>query len=91
MRRCPGKPTLAPSRTRMPAWASAARSAPARSPTLAAAGPAHPHYQLVSEEEKQALMEAIRQGSELPVLHVGDWEYQTDMAPLEDTEARRKR
>ncbi len=52
---------------------------------LATAGPAHPHYQLVSEEEKQALMEAIRQGSELPVLHVGDWEYQTDMAPLDDT------
>ena len=35
MRRCPGKPTPAPSRTRMPAWKSAARSAPARSPTLA--------------------------------------------------------
>ncbi len=72
-------------------WRTGATPESARSPTLAAAGPAHPHYQLVSEEEKQALMEAIRQGSELPVLHVGDWEYQTDMAPLEDTEARRKR
>lgn len=47
------------------------------------AGP-NPHYQLVSEEEKQALMEAIRQGSDLPVLHVGEWEYQTDMAPLDE-------
>lgn len=44
----------------------------------------HPHYQLVSEEEKAALMEAIRQGSDLPVLHVGEWEYQTDMAPLDE-------
>lgn len=44
----------------------------------------HPHYQLVSEEEKQALMEAIREGGELPVLHVGDWEYQTDMAALDE-------
>lgn len=51
----------------------------------AATGPMHPHYQLVSEEEKEALMEAIRLGSELPVLHVGDWEYQTDIAPLDDT------
>lgn len=47
-------------------------------------GALHPHYQLVSEEEKEALMEAIRQGNELPVLHVGDWEYQTDMAPLDE-------
>lgn len=44
----------------------------------------HPHYQLVSEEEKQALMEALREGGELPVLHVGDWEYQTDMAALDE-------
>ncbi|MDP3702149.1 MAG: hypothetical protein Q8R72_14730 [Hylemonella sp.] len=64
-------------------WRSGAAAAATRSAaTLAAAGPTHPHYQLVSEEEKEALMKAIRQGSELPVLHVGDWEYQTDMAPL---------
>lgn len=58
---------------------------PRSSSALAAVAPAHPHYQLVSEEEKEALMEAIRQGNELPVLHVGDWEYQTDIVPLDDT------
>jgi hypothetical protein len=41
-------------------------------------------FQLVSDEEKEALMEAIRQGSERPVLHVGDREYQTEMAPLDE-------
>jgi hypothetical protein len=41
-------------------------------------------YQLVSDEEKQALMDAIRQGTELPVLHVGDREYQSEMAPLDE-------
>ena len=72
-------------------WRSGASLETLPSSTLATAGPVHPHYQLVSEEEKQALMQAIRQGSELPVLHVGDWEYQTDMAPLDDSEARRQR
>jgi hypothetical protein len=71
-------------------WRTGATLEPARSPTLSAVGPAHPHYQLVSEEEKQALMEAIRQGSELPVLHVGDWEYQTDMAPLDGPGSQRE-
>lgn len=47
-------------------------------------------WQLVSEEEKQALMEAIRQGSERPVLHVGELEYQTDMAPLEAPTGQRR-
>lgn len=45
-------------------------------------------YQLVSDEEKEALMEAIRQGSELPVLHVGDREYHSEMAPLDDAGRR---
>lgn len=40
-------------------------------------------WELVSDEEKQALMDAIREGSELPVLHVGELEYLTDLAPLE--------
>lgn len=40
-------------------------------------------WQLVSDEEKQALMDAIREGNELPVLHVGELEYLTDLAPLE--------
>jgi hypothetical protein len=57
-----------------------ARDAP---PALATAA-GHRPWQLVSEEEKQALMEAIRDGGELPVLHVGDWEYQTDMMPLDE-------
>lgn len=48
----------------------------------------HP-WQLVSDEEKQALMEAIREGSELPVLHVGELEYQTDLAPLEAPSGKR--
>lgn len=46
-------------------------------------------WQLVSEEEKQALMDAIRLGNEMPVLHVGDWEYQTDMTPLDEEQAAR--
>jgi hypothetical protein len=46
-------------------------------------------WQQVSDEEKQALMEAIREGSERPVLHVGELEYQTDLAPLDDPSGRR--
>lgn len=71
-------------------WRTGDALAPSRSTAVAAAAPAHPYYQLVSEEEKHALMEAIRQGNELPVLHVGDWEYQTDMAPLDGTESQRE-
>lgn len=41
-------------------------------------------YELVSDEEKQALMEAIREGAELPVLHVGEREYHSEMAPLDE-------
>ena len=52
-------------------------------------GDARP-WQLVSGEEKQALMEAIREGSELPVLHVGELEYQTDLAPLETPAGQRR-
>ncbi len=40
-------------------------------------------WELVSEEEKEALMQAIRAGTERPVLHVGDLAYSTDMAPLD--------
>jgi len=40
-------------------------------------------YQPVSEEEKLALMEAIRNGASLPVLHVGEQEYQSERAPLD--------
>lgn len=41
-------------------------------------------YQAVSEDEKQALMEAIRKGASLPVLHVGEQEYKSDLAPLDE-------
>lgn len=71
-------------------WRTGDALTPSRSTTVAATGPTHPYYQLVSEEEKQALMEAIRQGNELPVLHVGDWEYQTDMAPLDSPGSQRE-
>jgi hypothetical protein len=41
-------------------------------------------YQPVSEEEKRAFMEAVKKGVRLPVLHVGDREYQSDLAPLDE-------
>lgn len=41
-------------------------------------------HQAVSEDEKQALMEAIRKGSRLPVLHVPEQECQSDLAPLDE-------
>jgi hypothetical protein len=70
-------------------WRSGtALDAPVPATGLAASGPTHPHYQLVSEEEKQALMAAIRQGDEWPALHVGDREYQTGMGPIDDPEPR---
>jgi hypothetical protein len=40
-------------------------------------------YQPVSEEEKEALMKAIRKGASLPVIHVGDREYESERAPLD--------
>ena len=43
-------------------------------------------YQPVSEEEKKAFMEAIKEGANLPVIRVGDQEYQSDLAPLDDGE-----
>lgn len=59
------------------------------SPTLAQEG-LRP-WELVSDEEKQALMEAIREGGELPVLHVGELEYLTDMAPLDAPQGGERR
>lgn len=57
--------------------------APPAGPRLGGEWGSHPG-QLVSDEEKQALMEAIRVGGELPVLHVGDREYQSEMAALDE-------
>ena len=48
--------------------------------------------QLISEDEKSALLEAISKGCGPNVLHVGDLEYRTDLLPLDDgypSEARR--
>ncbi len=57
---------------------------PARRPAPRPSARAMPRaWELVSEEEKEALMEAIRAGTERPVLHVGDRAYSTDMAPLD--------
>ena len=41
-------------------------------------------YQTVSEVEKKAFVEAIKEGENLPVLRVGDQEYQSDLAPLDE-------
>jgi hypothetical protein len=43
-------------------------------------------YQPVSEAEKKAFMEAIKEGANLPAIHVGDQEYRSDLAPLDDGE-----
>ena len=40
-------------------------------------------FQPVSEEEAQAFMDALRGGVAPPVVHVGDREYQSDLAPLD--------
>lgn len=41
-------------------------------------------YQPVSEEEAQAFLAAMRSGLAPPVVHVGDMEYKSDLAPLDD-------
>jgi len=40
-------------------------------------------YQPVSDDEAQAFMEALRNGLSPPVVRVGEWEYQSDLAPLD--------
>jgi hypothetical protein len=40
-------------------------------------------YQAISAEEQAAFMEALRLGAVLPAVHVGDMEYQSDLAPLD--------
>ncbi|MEN9435829.1 MAG: hypothetical protein RIR09_484 [Pseudomonadota bacterium] len=40
-------------------------------------------FQPVSEEEAEAFMEALRTGVAPPVVHVGNQEYQSDLAPLD--------
>lgn len=40
-------------------------------------------YQPVSDEEAQAFMAALQNGLAPPVVRVGEWEYQSDLAPLD--------
>jgi hypothetical protein len=40
-------------------------------------------YQDISNEEREAFMEALRKGAVLPAVHVGNLEYQSDLAPLD--------
>jgi hypothetical protein len=69
--------TAAPKAT--PAPASAAAPAP-----ILARKPGSRH-EPVSQEEMQAFEQAIARGVKPPPLHLGDLEYQSDLAPLEDT------
>ncbi|MDR7306431.1 hypothetical protein [Rhodoferax saidenbachensis] len=46
--------------------------------TLSRAG-----YHAISAEEQAAFMEALQRGATLPAVHVGDLEYQSDLAPLD--------
>ena len=40
-------------------------------------------YQPVSDDEARAFMEALQNGLTPPVVRVGEWEYQSDLAPLD--------
>ena len=40
-------------------------------------------YQPVSDDEARAFMEALENGLTPPVVRVGEWEYQSDLAPLD--------
>ena len=40
-------------------------------------------YQPVSDDEAKAFMEALHNGLTPPVVRVGEWEYQSDLAPLD--------
>jgi hypothetical protein len=44
---------------------------------------ARSQYHPVSDEEQRAFVEAVKKGTSLPVLHVGDREYQSERAPLD--------
>jgi hypothetical protein len=48
----------------------------------------HPD-KLISEVEKKAFLEAIRKGVKAPVIHVGDREYHSDLAPFDDGSKRK--
>ncbi len=45
---------------------------------------ARSNFQPVSDDETVAFMDALRKGMKPPAVHVGDAEYQSDLAPLDD-------
>ncbi|MBC7916251.1 MAG: hypothetical protein H7Y28_00435 [Rhodoferax sp.] len=57
------------------------QKAPDRSRIASISGP---HYEPISEEETRAFMQALKEGYAPPPLQVGDMEYQSDLAPLDD-------
>lgn len=65
------------------------RPAPAPAPEPAAARPSplrpSSRHEPVSEDEMRAFEQAIARGVKPPPLHLGDLEYQSDLAPLEST------
>lgn len=65
------------------------RPAPAPAPAPAAARPSplrpSSRHEPVSEDEMRAFEQAIARGVKPPPLHLGDLEYQSDLAPLEST------
>lgn len=65
------------SQARKPQDRVCADSNQAQTPTLARHA-----YQAVSADETKAFMDALRNGQAQPVVHVGDIEYRTDVAPL---------
>ena len=67
---------VAPSRQQATAQPAAASAPPEASLARHA-------YQPVSDDEAQAFMEALRNGLTPPVVRVGEWEYQSDLAPLD--------
>ena len=58
---------------------------PAPAPAAARPSPLRPssRHEPVSEDEMRAFEQAIARGVKPPPLHLGDLEYQSDLAPLE--------
>lgn len=52
-------------------------------PNNAAGSLSRDGYQEISKDEREAFMEALRRGAVLPAVHVGEKEYQSDLAPLD--------
>jgi hypothetical protein len=70
-----GTPAAIPLRERL---AAAPVEKPQTEPTLSRHA-----YQPVSDDEAKAFMEALHHGLTPPVVRVGEWEYQSDLAPLD--------